>query len=539
MKIKAKPFKTWEEQIDILNEWGNNFLKNNEQEKSNILKYLKKYNFQVCVDAFSPLLWQKFEDGINEINPNFLDGFVFNDLLELFNFDNELKKIINNKLEELEKRLKTAIIYHTLKSLNEMNKDIINLPFILLDDEWSKNIAIKLFNNKFSKESFFKTNNDGKKEFIFKDYFYFLIDYINPYKKYSYSINNDFSKFFFPKIIKNYENIQEERDKLLNQFNFLVSEDDIISNSNNITKIKDKYIQIENEINNTSIKCNFSNLLSVLKSEKNNKTSTDKNQNLDIDREKSISNAINILAKSFIPLYKSFTQISFGNIIDFFCKLNENIQIEIIKEHFSTFYTSIKKLIKRKNKPNLIIISTFISFLNTFKNLRNKVAHHDVVYNFWDIYVPINSKSTWLLPIRKKEFWICNKDTCDLLNNVILNKKNDNFLSTYFNKANNKFPKFYLDKIDILNLKIFCEYNKYENLIFVKKRENKDIWHLPLFFLGDVVDWLCIFIDEKNNFSKIVNKLFKKIRIKNEEIINRLKDFLFHKIIIQFEKDNE
>ncbi|MBO6042539.1 hypothetical protein J6P52_05335 [bacterium] len=89
------------------------------------------------------------------------------------------------------------------------------------------------------------------------------MDYINPYKKYSYSINNDFSKFFFPKIIKNYENIQEERDKLLNQLNFLVSEYDIISSSNNITIIKDKYIQIENEINNTSIKCSFSNLLSV------------------------------------------------------------------------------------------------------------------------------------------------------------------------------------------------------------------------------------------------------------------------------------
>ena len=139
MKIKAKPFKTWEEQIDILNEWGNNFLKNNEQEKSNILKYLKKYNFQVCVDAFSPLLWQKFEDGINEINPNFLDGFVFNDLLELFNFDNELKKIINNKLEELEKRLKTAIIYHTLKSLNEMNKDIIIIRL------WIREIQTHLF----------------------------------------------------------------------------------------------------------------------------------------------------------------------------------------------------------------------------------------------------------------------------------------------------------------------------------------------------------------------------------------------------------
>lgn len=175
MKIKAKPFRTWEEQIDILNELGNNFLKNNKEEKNNILQYLKKYNFQVCVDAFSPLLWQKFEDGINEINPHFLDGFVFNDLQSLFSFDNELKKIINNKLEELEKRLKAAIIYHTLRSLNDINENIINLPFILLDDKYSKLISISLFSNSFSNESFLNEMIVVKRNLYLKTIFLFWL----------------------------------------------------------------------------------------------------------------------------------------------------------------------------------------------------------------------------------------------------------------------------------------------------------------------------------------------------------------------------
>ena len=143
MKINPKPFKTWKQQLDILNKWGNNFIKNNKnkEEKKKILEYLRNYNFQVCVDAFTPLLWQNFEDGINEINPKFIKDFKFNDLVELFDLDNSLKNIINNKLQDLEKRLRTAIIYHILKELNSIDEDIINLPFILLDDKFSKNIA--------------------------------------------------------------------------------------------------------------------------------------------------------------------------------------------------------------------------------------------------------------------------------------------------------------------------------------------------------------------------------------------------------------
>ncbi|MBO6094825.1 Abi family protein [bacterium] len=91
---------------------------------------------------------------------------------------------------------------------------------------------------------------------------------------------------------------------------------------------------------------------------------------------------MNILSKSFVPLYKSFTQISFGNIIEFFCKLNENIQVKLIEEYFPSFYNNIRKLSRNNKNFALVLISTFISFLNVFKNLRNKVAHHDVIYNF-------------------------------------------------------------------------------------------------------------------------------------------------------------
>ncbi|MBR4486895.1 hypothetical protein IKS57_06235 [bacterium] len=47
---------------------------------------------------------------------------------------------------------------------------------------------------------------------------------------------------------------------------------------------------------------------------------------------------------------------------------------------------------------------------------------------------------------------------------------------------------------------------------------------------------LCIFIKNNENFSKIIEKLLKQSKISNKEIKNRLQDFLFNKIIIQFEK---
>ncbi|MBO6095355.1 Abi family protein [bacterium] len=91
---------------------------------------------------------------------------------------------------------------------------------------------------------------------------------------------------------------------------------------------------------------------------------------------------INVLAKSFVPLYKSFTQEALGDIIKFFSKLSENIQVDIIEDHFPLFYQKVTGLIQNDKDSNLILIGTFISLLDVFKNLRNKIAHLDIAYNF-------------------------------------------------------------------------------------------------------------------------------------------------------------
>ncbi|MBO6095357.1 Abi family protein [bacterium] len=63
-----------------------------------------------------------------------MDDFKFSDLEELFNFDNSLKNSINELLQNLERKLKTGIIYHTLKALKLIFNNKIDFPFILFDD---------------------------------------------------------------------------------------------------------------------------------------------------------------------------------------------------------------------------------------------------------------------------------------------------------------------------------------------------------------------------------------------------------------------
>ena len=51
-----------------LNQLGNNFLDRHPKDKQKILRYLKNYNFQISVNAFTPLLWNNLNDGIEEKN---------------------------------------------------------------------------------------------------------------------------------------------------------------------------------------------------------------------------------------------------------------------------------------------------------------------------------------------------------------------------------------------------------------------------------------------------------------------------------------
>ena len=119
--------------------------------------------------------------------------------------------------------------------------------------------------------------------------------------------------------------------------------------------------------------------------------------------------------------------------------------------------------------------------------------------------------------------------------NTLTNKENNYFQSEYFKKQYfGKDSNYYLDRINSLGIKAYCKH-KNNDIYYAHQGDNK-IWSLPLFFLNDAIDWLLVFINKSANFSNIVQECFLKINFENNEIKNRLHDYLFNKIIISFEK---
>lgn len=516
MKIDAKPFKTLDEQLKILNEWGNNFLDKKPEDRRLVYDYIKKYNFQVCVDGFAPLLWKNLIDGIKEQNLKFIDSFQFKDLKELFNFDKTLKSITNDLLQETEKRLTSGIIYHTLKSLYSICKNIINLPFLLLDDYWSQIIGKSLFSNRVSREFFI----DEKGIFLFKNYYSFLTKYIEPFNLRSLFLKNlDLRKFYFYKVLKNREQLKLHDN--LGQYKGKNKD------NNQIISLK-----IE-DFNHRTIYCTFKEFFKWSKETKYIPEKF-KDDDLYIDNS-TIDGMINVFAKAFIPMYKSFTQESFGDIVKFFSRLNENIQLKIIKEYFPSYYKKIIGLIENKKNSTLILISTFVSYLTLFKNLRNRIAHLDIIYNFWYIYAPNFSQKSRSTSIQDYEYWIANKQVCAFINKLI-DFKNNYFFSNYFKDVFfNKDSNYYLQRIISLKIKAYSKENN-GVISFTNNSDDSNAWPLPIFFLKDAIQWLLIFTDDACSFEDIFQQCLLKSNVSNNEIKNRLHDYLFNKIIISLQK---
>lgn len=170
MKITIKSFKTWDEQVEILNQLGNNFLAKNPAAKKKVLTYLKQHGFLAGVDFFAPLLWNNLKDGINNQNCKFMTGFQFNDLLQLSQFDQSLKFVIQDLLINIRERLKLGIVYYTFQCLATIYKHINKISFYLIDNLQAPIIAKTIFTNKFSKQSFFNEDH----EFKFGKYYSFL-----------------------------------------------------------------------------------------------------------------------------------------------------------------------------------------------------------------------------------------------------------------------------------------------------------------------------------------------------------------------------
>ena len=101
-------------------------------------------------------------------------------------------------MQNVENKLRDGIIYHLLESIHTICSNNINLPFILLDDNWSEIIGRKIFTNNLSEKSFIDKNN----EFMFDDYYTFLSNYIEPFKLDGLFLKNvNLKNFYFYKVI--------------------------------------------------------------------------------------------------------------------------------------------------------------------------------------------------------------------------------------------------------------------------------------------------------------------------------------------------
>ncbi|MBQ3621892.1 hypothetical protein II941_03870 [bacterium] len=57
-----------------------------------------------------------------------------------------------------------------------------------------------------------------------------------------------------------------------------------------------------------------------------------------------------------------------------------------------------------------------------------------------------------------------------------------------------------------------------------------------MFFLKDAVEWLLVFANKGKKTKNVIEQCLSHRKIKNNEIRNRMHDYLFNKIIISLEK---
>ncbi|MCQ2081897.1 MAG: Abi family protein [Lachnospiraceae bacterium] len=111
-----KPFKTIDEQINILE---HRKLKFRNREHAKIV--LRKYNYFDVVNGFDTLLLKKNGGASKEF-----ENAYFEDLLDLYNFDFQLKKVTLFKIFSIESRLRTSIAYNFTESYCSTLADTLN-----------------------------------------------------------------------------------------------------------------------------------------------------------------------------------------------------------------------------------------------------------------------------------------------------------------------------------------------------------------------------------------------------------------------------
>lgn len=114
--MRKKGFLTYDEQIVFLKEKKNLEIQDEE--------YAKKILFKT---GYFPLINGYKETYKNPITSQFQDGITFEDIYELYQFDNDLRSIFIKYILMLERNIKSSLSYHFCLTYGDMQDDYLDI----------------------------------------------------------------------------------------------------------------------------------------------------------------------------------------------------------------------------------------------------------------------------------------------------------------------------------------------------------------------------------------------------------------------------
>lgn len=114
--MKKKGFLTYDEQIAFLKEKKNLQIQDEE--------YAKKILFQT---GYFPLINGYKEAYKNPVTNQFQDGVTFEDIYELYQFDNDLRSIFIKYILMVERNIKSSLSYHFCLAYGDMQNDYLDI----------------------------------------------------------------------------------------------------------------------------------------------------------------------------------------------------------------------------------------------------------------------------------------------------------------------------------------------------------------------------------------------------------------------------
>lgn len=162
----AKTFKTFEEQIELLESMGLTI-----DDNDKLKWYLQAYNYQNIINGYNDFFMLN-NDRKNNLYKKYATS---NGIIELFNFDRVISKNILSSIQNIERMISTSTAYTIAKIMNDNNINdgkIFNLDKnnILLKKIFITTNVINSFNDVYEKlKNSYDTNNDCNRD-IYKKY---------------------------------------------------------------------------------------------------------------------------------------------------------------------------------------------------------------------------------------------------------------------------------------------------------------------------------------------------------------------------------